>query len=354
MPIDEGSIPVFCFHDVNPEAFTQDLTFLRENGYQTLTTDEFVERRRARPDKRAVLLTFDDASRNFWDVTFPLLRQFEMRATLFAPTHWMTGASAPQNGTGLDVHSDRASFMSWSHVRACDRSGLVDVQSHAHRHALVYTSARLVNFASPALLAQHPLYDWPMRRVGSRDVLGRPPLGTPIYESIPLLSASQRMIENEDVVNACLEHVAGQGGEEWFANRSWRQELLQVHARAAARSAPHSLVSTDEFDELLRSEFEQSRRLFESELGRAPRHLAFPWMLGTDRSLALAAQAGILAAFGVGFDYRRARRLSGPIPTFGRTKGEWLRFLPGRGRSRLLTALPRKIKGFFRHQHLAH
>jgi hypothetical protein len=193
-----------------------------------------------------------------------------------------------------------------------------------------------------------------MRRVDGRDVQGPPPLGTPIYESTPLLSARQRVIEDEDVVNACLEYVATRGGEDWFAQDRWRQELFQVHARAMRRSAGASVAPAEEFDLLLRSEFDLSRRSFEAELGRTPQYLAYPWMLGSDRSLELAAQAGIQAAFGVGFDFRRARRLHGPMPAFGRTKGEWLRFLPGRGRSHLLATLPRKIKGFFRQQHLAH
>jgi hypothetical protein len=244
--------------------------------------------------------------------------------------------------------------MTWEHLRACAASGLVDVQSHAHRHALVYTSPRLVDFASPSLLARHHLYDWPMRRSGDRDVLGRPPLGTPIYESTPLLSASERFIEDEAVVNACLEHVAARGGADWFSTPGWRTELLRVHTRAARESGGPSRVAPDEFGRLLESELLLTKGRFETELGRPPRYLAYPWMLGSARSIELAARAGLEAVFGVGIDFRRIRRMNGPVPAFGRTKGDWLRFLPGRGRSHLATVVPRKLAGFFRDQHLAH
>ncbi len=56
--------PVFVYHEVEAAAFEADLRFLTENGYRTLGADEFVAcgGRAA----RAVLLTFDDARRNFW------------------------------------------------------------------------------------------------------------------------------------------------------------------------------------------------------------------------------------------------------------------------------------------------
>jgi hypothetical protein len=34
---------VFCYHEVDRAAFTDDLRFLAENGYRTLSTGEFVE-----------------------------------------------------------------------------------------------------------------------------------------------------------------------------------------------------------------------------------------------------------------------------------------------------------------------
>jgi hypothetical protein len=113
-------------------------------------------------------------------------------------------------------------------------------------------------------------------------------------------------------------------------------------------------MSDAEFQDLVTSEFQHARQRFERELGVKPRYLAYPWMLGSRLSLDLAKESGITAVFGVSLDFRRARRLTGPVPAFGRLKGDWLRFLPGRGRLQLRDILPGKLKSFLRSQHLAH
>lgn len=350
----QGEIPAFIYHDVDEKTFEADLTFLKDNGYRTLTTEEFVKHNyNASDNSRSVLLTFDDARKNFFKVAFPLLGKFNARATLFVPTYWIGGRKAPLKARE-DIQAGDDMFMTWDELRTCVRSGLVDVQLHAHRHALVYTSDRLVGFASPKLLAQHHIYDWPMRQNGPKEVFGFPPLGTPIYEAMPLLSARSRLIEDMTVIRACQDLVVSEGGERFFTKRDWAIQLRRVHQDAVRRVGHPKLMVESEFQSLVASEFQLSQQLFEAELGLFPRYFAYPWMLGSMFSLKLAAEKGINAVFGVGLDFRRTRRFKGPVPAFGRFKGEWLRFLPGGGRLRLRDVLPGKLRGFLRSQHLAH
>jgi peptidoglycan/xylan/chitin deacetylase (PgdA/CDA1 family) len=347
-------IPVFIYHDVEPTVFAQDLMFLRDNGYRTLSTDEFVAAERSGVEANRVLITFDDARRNFWEVAFPLLRQFSARATLFVPTFWIgNGHAGPIDRESIPAPNDM--FMTWDQIRACHRSGLVDVQSHAHRHALVYSSTRLVGFASPRLLAQYDIYDWPMQRNDDqKDALGRPPLGTPVYEATPLLSAKTRVLEPLSATRACVDFVSQAGGEAFFSRPDWTGQLLKVYEQAVDRFGGATLMEQSRFDALFSSEFLLSRRLFEAELGFMPRYFAFPWRIGSKEAIDLAGAMGIRAIFGVGLDFRRSRKAGASLPLFGRFKGDWLRFLPGRGRSSLTEVVPGKIKGFLRHQHLAH
>jgi hypothetical protein len=245
-------------------------------------------------------------------------------------------------------------FMSWREVRACVESGLVDVQSHAHRHALVATEPQLVDFAHPQALTRFDIYDWPMREVAGDEELGRPALGTPIYRSAPLLSATRRYVENDEITQACREHVARNGGEQFFAQPQWRQELSELHRQLSERLQGR-YMDDDAFRALVASEFELNREQFRKHLAVPPSCLAYPWMLGSPLSLELAKRHGIRTAFGVALDYgaeRRRARL--PIPVFGRLKCDWLQFLPGRQRSNVLTAVGRKLSGIAKLQHLAH
>jgi len=344
LPLARAEIPVFTYHDVETQVFARDLEFLHGNGYRTLSLDEYLAARNGgkRP-ARAVMLTFDDARKSFGTVALPLLRTFGARAVLFAPTYWME-----QRGGQDDL------FMSWPEVRACVESGLVDVQSHAHRHALVATAPQLLDFAHPAALDRFDIYDWPMRDRAGSDELGRPAPGTPIYRSMPLLSATQRYVENAELTQACRDFAQRNGADDFFKQPEWRQRLTAEHRRLSARM-PGRYLDDEAFRALVASEFELSRELFRKHLGVAPTSLAYPWMLGSPLSLQLAKRHGLATAFGVALDYgaeRRRARL--PIPVFGRLKCDWLQFLPGRQRSNVLAAVGRKLSGIAKLQHLAH
>jgi peptidoglycan/xylan/chitin deacetylase (PgdA/CDA1 family) len=340
LPLARDEIPVFTYHDVETQVFARDLEFLRSNGYRTLSLEEYLAaRNNGARVTRAVLLTFDDARKSFWTVALPLLRTFEARAVLFVPSHWMTTDDQ---------------FMSWPEVRACVESGLVDVQSHAHRHALVATSPQLVDFAHPQALARFDIYDWPMRNIDGVEELGRPAPGTPIYRSTPLLSATRRYVENTEITQACREHVARNGGEQFFAQPRWREELGELHRQLSARLRGR-YMDDDAFRALVASEFELNREQFRKHLGIPANCLAYPWMLGSPLSLELAKRHGIRTAFGVALDYgAERRRASLPIPVFGRLKCDWLQFLPGEQRSNVLAAVGRKLSGIAKLQHLAH
>jgi peptidoglycan/xylan/chitin deacetylase (PgdA/CDA1 family) len=345
LPLARGEIPVFTYHDVETQVFARDLEFLYANGYRTVGLEEYLAARKGgRRPSRAVLLTFDDARKSFWTVAMPLLRTFEARAVLFAPSYWMAAATSPENDL----------FMSWAEVRACVESDLVDVQSHAHRHALVASAPQLVDFAHPRALARFDIYDWPMRELAGAEELGRPAPGTPVYRSTPLLSAKRRFVENAEVTQACRELVERDGADAFFAQPNWRQELGRMHRRLSERLSGR-FQDEQAFQALLASEFELSREQFRKHLGVAPTCIAYPWMLGSRRSLELAKRHGLRSAFGVALDYRAERRRAHlPLPVFGRLKCDWLQFLPGRSRSSVLTAVGRKLSGIARLQHLAH
>ena len=344
-PLARSDLPIFIYHDVSTEAFARDLEFLRVNGYRTIGLDEFMAAgdRKAPNRERRVLLTFDDARSSFYDVALPTLRTFGARATLFVPSYWMSAPAATAGGL----------FMSWDQVRSCAESGLVDVQSHAHRHALVPTSGSLIAFASPSLLQQYDIYDWPMRRGAGGDILGRPPLGTPVYRAAPLLSAPRRFLESPGLTEACVRLVAESGGEAFFSRPDWVGQLHRLYTSRSSR-LQGEFMSEAAFTNLVASEFERTQADFLTHLGYAPSCVAYPWMLGSQRSLDLARQHGFRCAFGVALDYRRARDQLHPLTVFGRLKSDWLPLLPGKGRASLLRLAARRVAAFSKMQPLAH
>src|SRR5690606_7982688 len=230
--------PVVTYHDVTAVAQALDLEFLAASGYCTTGLDVILYcMLDGRCGARLIAFTFYDARRSFWEVAFPLLLAHRARAALFVPTHWIRPAPRRARGPRAAAAAPGAPdparlFMTWEELRQCARSGRVDVESHAHRHALVHVSDRLAGFATPAALAAHDLFDWPMRRERAGDRCGCPPLGTPVYESAPLLSAARRVIEPQDAVEACRRLVAAGGGAAFFARPDAVRRLRAAHDEA--------------------------------------------------------------------------------------------------------------------------
>ena len=349
----EDRSPAFIFHDVVERDFNSDLDFLTQNNYETLSTERWIENKLENKAKKSVLLTFDDARKNFYEVTFPLLKKHNKKATLFVPTRWISPFDYKIVGDQqLPIQEDM--FMNWSELKECAESGLVDVQSHAHRHALVYTTDKLIGFATPELLHNHDIYDWPMRQEDGKDILGPPPLGTPFYASQPILSAGSRVVEDANLSKLCQEFVADNAGEDFFNDKNAVLKLKKFYNQKRLKNNNFRTVQNKEFVSFVTSEFDLSAELFIRNLGYSPRYFAYPWMLGSKLSLDIAESKNIEAVFGVGIDYRASSKAAGNIPKFGRTKGDWLRFLPGIGRTSLRKVLPRKIMNFMASHHLAH
>lgn len=340
LPLPRDEIPIFNYHEITAEELEPDLQYLRDNGYETLDLHEFIQATQAKTRRRrSVLLTFDDAHISFWSEALPLLRQYQTRAVLFAPTYWMNG------------HDANGRFMNWEQLRDCVASGLVEVQSHAHRHTLIHTSERLADFASPETHGSCHFFDWPMRDNDGRDELGPPALGTPFYGAAPLLSATRRYIENAEVTRLCRHFVAEQS--DFFEDPEANTRLRGYYAGVAA-SRPGRWATSKELEHQMVTEFDVSRELFRAELGITPQYFAYPWMLGNERSMELARRFGLAAAFGVGVDYRTARRGGLPLPVYGRLKGDWLRCLPGKGRVNALPVLAGKVLRMSEQSHLTH
>ena len=75
-----------------------------------------------------VAVTFDDGTADFADEALPVLEQYRVPATLYVATEFVdTGRSFPDDGTPL----------SWTALREAHATGLVDVGSHTHTHALL-------------------------------------------------------------------------------------------------------------------------------------------------------------------------------------------------------------------------
>lgn len=122
-------IPVLCYHSIEnstnnelllaPEKFRTQLKYLKDNGYTPLTMDElygFLKEKKSIPEK-SVVITFDDGYRDNYTNAFPILKEFNFKATIYVISDYIND--------GLYMTKEQIKEMSdWG----------IDIQSHTAKH----------------------------------------------------------------------------------------------------------------------------------------------------------------------------------------------------------------------------
>ena len=144
-----GDYVVISYHDIVDTTVTPDLpiysqtitrarliehfNLLTAGGYQPVSLQQIIDAKaggQPLPDK-AVLLTFDDGYRSFYDIVFPLLKLYGFPAVQAVVGSWLDvpeGGRVPYGNITLP----RERFLTWEQVQILDESPLVEIASHTY------------------------------------------------------------------------------------------------------------------------------------------------------------------------------------------------------------------------------
>jgi len=101
---------------LTPSRFREDMQWLAGHGYTTVLPSEVI---RGDPlPERAVMLTFDDGYRSNYELAYPILQEFRVKAVISIITHW--------------VEDGDPGYLTWEQCREMAESGLVEFGSHTH------------------------------------------------------------------------------------------------------------------------------------------------------------------------------------------------------------------------------
>ncbi len=148
-------IPVFLYHQVNsfsnitPELFEEHLKILKSKKMNTITVSEYG---RKETPKNSVLITFDDGYYDNYKIVFPLLKKYNMKATIFLNTLYIGErrwgeTKIEKNGIAnynaikkYNALNDGVTeqYMTWAEIKEMYESGLVDFQAHSHKHMAIF------------------------------------------------------------------------------------------------------------------------------------------------------------------------------------------------------------------------
>lgn len=137
---DEVLLPIIMYHsflkdpnlqndyNVSPDLFEQDLKYLDDNGYTTVTVSDLVDyvySDKELPDK-CVMLTFDDGYYNNYYYAYPLLKKYKCKAVL-SPIISMTEQYTASGGISITYGS-----LGVSEIKEMLDSGHVEIQNHSY------------------------------------------------------------------------------------------------------------------------------------------------------------------------------------------------------------------------------
>ncbi len=133
-------LPILTFHSLDdqrsvisfsPGLFRRGMARLHEKGYRTLGLLEGVLALRAHGavPEHSIVITFDDGYRSVYSDAFPILREFEMCATVFVTVGETTN---PRGADRLPPLCDRP-MLSWGEMREMQKCGFT-FGSHTLTH----------------------------------------------------------------------------------------------------------------------------------------------------------------------------------------------------------------------------
>lgn len=105
---------------VPPDAFEQQMKFLRDNGYHTISLMDLYEHLRvgAPLPSKPLILTFDDGYRDNYEFAFPIMRKYGATGTIFLIT---------------DLIGKYEPYMTWQQVKEMSDAGM-SMESHTRTH----------------------------------------------------------------------------------------------------------------------------------------------------------------------------------------------------------------------------
>ena len=138
-------VPIILYHNITkdpalegkpllniiPENFKIHMQTLKDDGWNTISFEDYqnhVEKNLPLPDK-PIIITFDDGYTSNYTHAFPILKELQMKATIFM----VTGRAGESVTTEVTYP-----HFTWEQAREMESSGFISIESHSHLHANMF------------------------------------------------------------------------------------------------------------------------------------------------------------------------------------------------------------------------
>ncbi len=340
----KDQIPIFVFHTISPNIFEEQLKYILKNNYNTLSINEYynIIIGKSRFKENSILLTCDDGRLSFWQYAFPLLKKYNLKATLFIipgiteesknlrknlENVWKKEIS---NSSLLQINQDDRLFCNWKELKNMYDSNLIDIESHTLMHKVVFTDTKVIGFVNAKT---HSSIFATYQELDNISINFNPEqyYGFPIYEHEPFLKGNRNYFVHQKVIDAsCL-------------SKNKNEESSKIRIQELSKKN-NKLKTFEEVETEILNDLSESRNIIKKKINsRAGDHLCLPWTIGTEKTIELSKKVGYKAVY---WGVRKDKRINSinDNPYYScRIKNDFIYRLPGRGRKSLFKIYINKI-----------
>ncbi|MBS9775827.1 MAG: polysaccharide deacetylase family protein [Fusobacterium sp.] len=275
---DKKGVPIFLYHQVNnrvnvkPEIFEEHLKIIKNLGMKTATITDYYENKIS---KNTVLITFDDGYYDNFKYVFPLLKKYNMKATIFLNTLYI--GEKRRNDTQIDTNyntnleaikkymetgnGNTEQYMSWEEIKLMYESGLVDFQAHSHKHMPIFKNNKILGLTQKENMDSSDLF-----------LYGKLEENYPIFRKRGEYTGKATIIQKE------FFEIFRKYYLENLKEKFDKKEVLEEAQKFIDKNNSYFHIETDEeYENRIKEEFLMNKNLIEKNLGNKVLFFCWPW-----------------------------------------------------------------------------